>query len=102
MINIAMSNQAKSIIKSNQAGTPSTCFTVDNKFRISTEAAIQNKVLKMHAIKLWNLKSFANNFKSKQNRSKQWVKVQRFEKALQALKSIKKNQRACNISNFSI
>ena len=52
MINIAMSNQVKSIIKSNQAGTPSTCFTVDNKFRISTEAAIQSKVMKIHAIKL--------------------------------------------------
>ena len=102
MIDIVINNQAKSFIKNDNVETPNTSCTVDKKFTISTEAVIRSKVMKMHAIKLWNLKSFANHFKKKQNKNKQSVNVQRFEKALQALKSIERCKRACNISNLSI
>ena len=102
IIDIAVNYKAESIIKNSQTGTLNTFYTADNKFKLPTEAAMHTKAMKMHAIKLWNLKSFANPFVSKQNRNKRNSNVQRFGKALQALKSIERNKRACDISNLSI
>ena len=93
MIDIVINNQAKSFIKNDHVETPNTSCTVDKKFTISTEAVIRSKVMKMHAIKLWNLKSLSDHFKSKQNRNKQSIKAPRFDKALHVLECIQKSRR---------
>ena len=99
VIGIAMNNQAKSIVKNTQ--TDASC-TADNKFKLPAEAVEYTTAMKMHAIKLWNLKSFANNFTSKRDRNKRSSNVRRFDKALQVLKSFENNKRACDISNLSL
>ena len=47
-----MNNQAESIFETNLLETPIADFRFDNKYRITTEAAIRSKVMKTHAIKL--------------------------------------------------